>query len=94
MSARYQEARDILSEMTNAALIEFLSNPFIRGMLRTLANNEMTTRLTPGTHFDTPFENGCEVITSPDPNEYFNFTAYDSEHVECGFDIRMVIRIN
>jgi hypothetical protein len=47
--------------------------------------------LTPGTIFDTPFEQGCEVITEPDAQS--NFNAYDSEHVECSFSVVMVSRI-
>lgn len=47
--------------------------------------------LTPGTIFDTPFEQGCEVITGPD--DLTNFQAYDSEHVACSFSVVMVSRI-
>jgi len=45
--------------------------------------------LTPGTIFDTPFEQGCEVITEPD--EQGRFDAYDSERVVCSFCTVMVV---
>lgn len=47
--------------------------------------------LTPGTIFDTPFEQGCEVITEPD--DLTNFQAYDSDRVVCSFSVVMVSRI-
>lgn len=38
--------------------------------------------------FDTEFETGCKVITEPDADG--NFNAYDSDGVECQFNIEMV----
>jgi hypothetical protein len=42
----------------------------------------------PGQFFDTPFEKGCEAITSPD--EYGGFSAYDSDRVICLFNVVMI----
>jgi hypothetical protein len=45
--------------------------------------------LIPGTLFNTPFENGCVVISSPDGEG--TFVAYDSDGIECEFNTVMVI---
>lgn len=41
-----------------------------------------------GQTFDTPFEQGCTVLTLPDENE--QFIGWDSERVEVDFTLRMV----
>jgi len=49
--------------------------------------------LTPGTVFDTPFEDGCTVTTSPGLDSFApkNFLATDSDDVECEFSTVMVV---
>jgi hypothetical protein len=51
--------------------------------------------LTPGTIFDTPFEQGYEVITTPTTHVGLdsNFQAYDSDRVVCSFSVVMVTSI-
>lgn len=45
--------------------------------------------MTPGTVFDTPFESGCVVISTPD--DFGNFTGLDSDGRECEFSVVMVL---
>jgi hypothetical protein len=48
--------------------------------------------LQPGVRFDTEFDRNCEVITPP--NEHNDFTAFDSDHVKCTFNVEMVTKIH
>ena len=50
------------------------------------------TFLQPGVTFDTEAERNCEVVTPPDAEG--NFTAFNSDHVECRFQIEMVTKIH
>ena len=45
-----------------------------------------------GVTFDTKEERNCEVITPP--NADGDFIAFDSDHVECQFNIEMVTKIH
>lgn len=44
--------------------------------------------ITSGTTFDTPFESGCVATT--DSDQHGNFTATDSDGVECQFNTTMI----
>lgn len=44
--------------------------------------------LLPGDIFDTLYESGCVVISSPDSAG--SFLAYDGDDVECSFGVSMV----
>lgn len=56
--------------------------------------------ITPGTVFDTEFETGCVVVDDPQgmyltfKGSSFNFTARDSDGVECGFNSAMITKIH
>jgi len=45
-----------------------------------------------GVTFDTEEERNCEVTTPP--NEVGDFLAFDSDHVECQFNVDMVKKIH
>lgn len=45
-----------------------------------------------GDVFDTDYELGCVVTTTPD-NEG-NFDALDSEGIECAFNLAMILRVH
>jgi hypothetical protein len=45
-----------------------------------------------GTVFETEFEGGCVMTTVPD--EYGQFMAIDSDGVECGYQINMILPTN
>lgn len=49
----------------------------------------MSETITRGTVFDTDFEFGCVATSAPDNDG--NFTARDSDCVECEFHVSMVI---
>jgi len=55
-------------------------------MKKQVAKPEITLRR--GDVFNTEFESGCVVITTPDLDG--NFDALDSDGVRCGFNVRMV----
>lgn len=45
--------------------------------------------VTIGQRFDTPFENGCIVVTSPD--ETGSFIGLDSDGEACSYSVDMVV---
>lgn len=49
------------------------------------------SEIRPGVEFDTEFETGCIVATTP--NERGQFDALDSDSVLCSFTLAMVTRV-
>jgi hypothetical protein len=53
--------------------------------------NSRNWEIQPGMFFDTPSENGCEVLSSPD--RFGNFEAIDSYGDKCKFNVSMVKKV-
>ena len=46
----------------------------------------------PGFRFDTQFERGCIILSTPD--EHNDFIGYDCENAICQYNVRMVKRVH